>query len=388
MRRDAFVRPVLCVVLSAGLSALYAMLEVRQVPIDRLLANLEAARKADPQNVQHEINIARLYGMAYALRSNQVPAIKGLQDKEEPWYGHAPNLVPYTSKPLSDEERQSQAGTALARAIDHYEAALRLKPDDPLAHLGYGWMLQQRGDTMRAIAEYRRVIADAWPAEQNAIRASFRPFFTVEAAGYLIPLLDPAADRAEIETLRARQSQLQALPRPITPIAIPLDDRLDAGGLVDRAARVRFDADGSGRRSEWTWITSRSGWLVYDATGSGRISSALQWFGTVTFWLFWQNGYEALAALDDDASGELTGRELRGLAIWLDANQNGVSEPGEVRPIDAYGIVGLSCRSTPGDGVTIAAMSADGVRFGDGRRRASYDVILHPSPSLRRLTLE
>jgi tetratricopeptide (TPR) repeat protein len=246
------------------LSALYVTVDIQDIPITRLLANLEASRAADPGNVQHEINIARLYGMAYALRSGQVPSIKGRQEKEEPWYGYAPNLVPYTSKPLSDAERQSEAATWLARAIDHYEAALRLKPDDPIARLGYGWMLQQRGDNARAIAEYRRVIDEAWKTEQNATRAGFRPFVTAEAAGYLIPLLDPAADRTEIESLRARQGQLQALPRPITPIAIPLDDRGDDAALVDRSARVRFDADGTGLRSEWTWIAPRGGWLVYD----------------------------------------------------------------------------------------------------------------------------
>jgi hypothetical protein len=63
--------------------------------------------------------------------------------------------------------------------------------------------------------------------------------------------------------------------------------------ILDPRERVRFDADGSGPR-DWTWITPEAGWLVHDADGAGTIDSALQLFGSVTFWLFWSNGYEPM----------------------------------------------------------------------------------------------
>lgn len=59
--------------------------------------------------------------------------------------------------------------------------------------------------------------------------------------------------------------------------------------------------------------------------------------------LFFENGYHALATLDDDGDGELAGRELRGLALWQDRNGDGVSDDGEVKPVGAYGVVSLSC---------------------------------------------
>jgi hypothetical protein len=67
-------------------------------------------------------------------------------------------------------------------------------------------------------------------------------------------------------------------------------------------------------------------------------------FGNVTFWLFWETGYDALTSLDDNGDGVLTGDDLKGLAIWHDANGNGICDPGEVKPLSEYGIVALSCR--------------------------------------------
>jgi hypothetical protein len=156
-----------------------------------------------------------------------------------------------------------------------------------------------------------------------------------------------------------------------------LQDGLSAADLLDHNARVRFDADGSGLRDEWTWITPRAAWLVLDRKGVGKITSALQMFGNVTFWLFWDHGYQALAALDDNDDGELTGAELRGLALWHDANANGISDHGEVRPLSAYGIVALSCRAdADGHSPHVAAAARRGVRFVNGNTRPSVDLIL------------
>ena len=116
---------------------------------------------------------------------------------------------------------------------------------------------------------------------------------------------------------------------------------------------------------------------MHDPLNRGEITSALQWFGNVTFWLFWENGIpDAFASLDDDGSGELSGDELRGLALWHDCNSDGISDPGEVRPLSDHGIVALSCHHTTGDRLWLAALSLQGVRLSDGRTRPSYDVIL------------
>src|SRR5262249_19661951 len=162
---------------------------------------------------------------------------------------------------------------------------------------------------------------------------------TKEAAGYLIPLLDKEKDEKEIDTLKSRIAQLNKLPRPVTPIAIPLKDGLTARDLEDRNASVPFDADGTGLGKRWTWITKDAGWLVHlpaqraGSVNDRKITSGLQLFGNVSFWCFWENGYEALRSLDDNGDGMLTDKELDGLAIWHDANGDGICQPGEVRPL-------------------------------------------------------
>ena len=366
---------------ASRVDGIYIGAETRRVPVARLAGNLEQQLKSSPKDASLHVKLARLYGMAHAVNGEDLPVTTGKSGADELWFGHEPNLVPYRQKP--GETRSEAARGYLKRAIEHYRMALDLEPDNQLARLGYGWSLQQAGDTPGAIAAYRAVIEKAWPKEQTVTMAQLgQRFYTLEAGEYLIPLLDPKSDAKEIAELRSRISKLQAVPRPITPIAIPLRDGATVVSIVDIDAQVRFDADGSGRQRRWTWISPDAGWLVYDAEKTGRISSALQWFGNATFWLFWTNGYEPLAALDDNNDGELAGEELRYLAVWHDRNRDGVSDRGEVRPLKEHRIVGLSCRFVAGDGLLVAAQSPNGVRFEDGRLRPTFDVILRPAWSV------
>jgi tetratricopeptide (TPR) repeat protein len=366
------------VVGAARLPAIYMRVETREVPVDRLVANLERELKANPTNVQTIINLARLHAMAWALKVDEFPAAQTKPDQPElPSFPPGSGQIPPAVRPAPTPELAARAAQHLKEALRHYAAALALAPDNLTARLGHGWVLQQSGDTRGAIGEYRLIIEQAWPSEQKikALMPSQR-LFTHEAAGYLIPLLDASRDAAEISDLRAKRAEIEARPRAITPVAVPLTPDASADSIVDRLARVRFDADGSGPR-DWTWITPEAGWLVHDADDRGAITSALQWFGNVSFWLFWSNGYEPMRALDDDADGELSGAELQHLAIWHDRNRNGISETGEVRPLAAHAIVALSCRYVDGDGARFAAISPQGARFSDGSTRPTYDVVLH-----------
>jgi hypothetical protein len=200
----------------------------------------------------------------------------------------------------------------------------------------------------------------------------------VEAANYLIPLLDRERDQDEIATLRERMNAFNSVGRAITPVAIPLRDNLNVSDFLDSTAHVRFDADGSGFQKQWTWITPEAGWLVYLHDKSHTVNSALELFGNVTFWLFWDNGYQALRTLDDNFDGSVQGSELDGLALWRDANRNGLAELGEVRPLSSWGIVSLSWKhvSTPTRDDYVA-YAPTGVTFRGGHTRPTYDVLLH-----------
>jgi hypothetical protein len=147
---------------------------------------------------------------------------------------------------------------------------------------------------------------------------------------------------------------------------VPLADGLTTTDLEAPDARVTFDADGSGLGREWSWITPRAAWLVSDPKLDGKINGC---FGTTDT--------PPLAALDDDRDGILTGKELASLALWRDANSNGVADPGEVKPLSAYGIVAISCKwQMLNENPDMVAFSPNGVVFQNGKARPSFDLVL------------
>jgi hypothetical protein len=199
--------------------------------------------------------------------------------------------------------------------------------------------------------------------------------YSEEIIGYLLKLLDPVKDGAEIARLNQARQLLVTMPRAITPILVPLSPAVtDLDELVNPDAQVAFDLDGTGTGKRWGWITPRAAWLVYDPQRTGKITSGLQLFGNVTFWVFWRDGYQALRALDDNGDGLLSGAELRGLALWTDRNGNGISDPGEVIPVQEIGITSISCDSQiNADGIP---WSPSGVLFQDGTTHPTYDWIV------------
>lgn len=374
----------LLVFASGAISALFIMEEIRKVPVQRLAQNIERQLADKPDDVELRLNLARLYAMAYALKVTEFDA-RDRQGRLEPFFGHVIPHVPGPVREAQSRESQERARVDLARAIKTYEDVIARAPSNAVAHLGYAWALEQRGDERAAISAYRKAVQHAWPKDR-AERAFMQDPVTMEAVERLKELLDPAADAKELASLLEKEKELRSRARMVTPIAIPLEGDF-AQPPVDPEARVVFDADGSGLPRRWTWISPGAGWLVYDADGGRRITSALQWFGSVTFWLFWENGYHALAALDDDGDGELRGPELSHLAIWQDRNQDGVSEPGEVKPLSAHRIVALSCRYERGSDEWLAAYAPKGVTFADGSARPTFDVILRSHGDTISLTL-
>lgn len=381
MARMRFV-PLLAgigLVLTAGAaSAIYLRVEIEKVPIERLMRNMQEAIKKKPKDAQAVLNLARLHAMAFALRSEDIPVPAKRPDTI--WFGYEPPLVPFRNVAKTDDDKRLQMARGhLDKAIGLYEDALKLDAKDLRAHLGYGWLLTQAGKKEKALPVLRKVAEEGWKSDQKL--RGITPgstVYTPEVASYLVPLLDKEKDRDEIATLNDRIAHLKRLPRAVTPVAVPLQPGLTARDIEDRAASVAFDADGSGLKRQWTWLDRRAAWLVHDPRQTGKIDSALQMFGNVTFWLFWETGYDAMAALDDDGDGELRGAELHGLALWHDANGNGLCEDGEVRPLSAHGIVALSCRyERDARHPDRIAFSPTGATFRDGTTRPTFDLLLH-----------
>ena len=396
--------------------AMFGWYSTQEVPIGRLFTNLQERLARNTNDFEVTYDLARLHSMAYSTNLFSIGV--RTNDSRPEFYGPGSDAgVPRSiSLPPSPEER-TVARRHLTNAILLFERAIVLLKTStnkieykqwlvlPL-ELGHAWCLDQAGSRKEALAAYRKTLALAWKKEVtgefkfqewlegtwNAVKAGNNPLrvatrrghigpgvcYSEEIIGYLLKLLDPAKDAAEIADLRDKQKTLTSTPRAVTPILVPLESNAAFKDLVDPYAAMTFDLDGSGLPRQWGWITPKAAWLVFDPDGRGKITSGLQMFGNVTFWIFWRDGYEALGSLDDNHDGVLSGDELRGMALWQDRNSNGICDPGEVRPVSDWGITAISCAGERHP--TGISWSPKGVVFTNGESRPTYDWIVPSRP--------
>lgn len=64
-------------VLCPAIWAESTVVDVYNVPVDRLVANLEALIAKDPKNVEWRVNLARVHVMAFALKSTKILVARG-----------------------------------------------------------------------------------------------------------------------------------------------------------------------------------------------------------------------------------------------------------------------------------------------------------------------
>src|SRR5512145_191364 len=75
--------------------ARYIRPDLEKVPVERLIANLEAAVAKEPKNVELRLNLARVHAMAYALKTDTAEVRKG-KEADGAWFGYEPKFVPFS----------------------------------------------------------------------------------------------------------------------------------------------------------------------------------------------------------------------------------------------------------------------------------------------------
>ena len=389
-----------------AVSAMFGFADTEKVPVERLLANLDRSVRANSNDLAASYQLARVHSMVFATNAISLNVTKGGEWIQFGWPG-SDSGVPRELTPTANAASRQTAVQHLTNAIHYYERSLVLLRKGvnetnqswllPV-HLGYAWYLDQAGRRDAAIKAYRDTLDIAWQEEvigefhfkewlserwedikarRNPLKGQRKNYvgpgvcFSAETIRYLLKLLDPVTDKKAIAELEGRQKELLNMGRAITPVVVPVGDKTELLDLVNAQAAVPFDLDGSGLQRPWGWIKPEAAWLVFDRDHQGNINSGLQMLGAVSFWIFWENGYQALAALDDNGDGLVEGHELEGLALWRDRDGNGVSEPGEVRPVADWGITALSTAHRRHE--SGCPWSPRGVPFGDGDWRPTYD---------------
>ncbi len=327
------------------------------VPMARLFSYTESVIKQNPSDAEAYYLLGRLHSLAFAQRTELGASVR---DGEPPKLtDHLPNRVLRESTgKLTDADIDH-----FNQSIANYKRAIELDPDSALYHFSLGWMQEQISNFAaaigtdsnvdwidRALAEYRAAYRLALPHDLKS-RFYLEPYLSDEAGSSIIEILQkrPRSEE-EIAGIRKNIIELRGHSRAVTPVVFSLKSNATLSDLLsDR--QVGFDLDGfaSGRR--WPWVQPETCILVWDPDRTGQIASGRQLFGSVTWWMFWRNGYEPLAALDDNRDGVLSGEELRGIAVWRDENSNGIADPGEVVPVEDFGIVEIAVKARQVDGV-------------------------------------
>ncbi|WP_139020563.1 calcium-binding protein [Bradyrhizobium sp. ORS 285] len=142
----------------------------------------------------------------------------------------------------------------------------------------------------------------------------------------------------------------------------PLVLDLDGNGIsftIQEASRARFDIDKDGFAEPVGWIGGDDGFLVRDLNGNGVVDDVGELFGNEN-----ESGFAQLAQLDgnhdgvvsalDDGLADFNGDGVidaadtfASIKVWVDANEDGITNAGELKSLADLNIVAIGTGSTP-----------------------------------------
>jgi hypothetical protein len=359
---------------------------LEDAPVSRAIANVAADTSLPPS--QRERVIARLHLIGYAQSGvvmRRYATGEWTPDNEppcsDPAYAaqradatlggfHCIGVAERRELPARLGEVDSEGRAHLRAARRHYERALELDGSNLRARLGLAYAFDELGQQWQARRQLRQIIQLALQRVDGAQGDPDDYRIILEAMDHLEHLARSAEDRTAIAEVRAKVNERDFIVVTATPIVIPLVDA-PFDSLIENDSRVEFDFGGVGDRAAFGWLGGDAAWLVWDPRRAGVVRTGFDMIGQRTWGVFWTDGFEALRALDDDGDGQLSGPELGGLALWHDSDGDGVSDAGEIQPIERYGIVSLATRAIATRPDLLVA--PDGVQFEGGARSPLYD---------------
>lgn len=152
---------------------------------------------------------------------------------------------------------------------------------------------------------------------------------------------------------------------------------------------IAFDLLDDGRPVQTAWPEGADdAFLVIDRDRDGSVAGATELFGNFTGGGSHANGFEPLAALDDDGDGRVDANDagFSVLAVWQDGDRDGTSQPLEIRPLAEVGIVALTVRPHRVEGTQARDEHGNSLplvasfEWADGSRGEMADVFLSYRP--------
>ena len=170
------------------------------------------------------------------------------------------------------------------------------------------------------------------------------------AGGSAGEALQAALSRALADWTEAAIQSLQTLFVRAENSSCPLVLDLDGNGVTTRGlgeGTIQFDHDGNGFAERTGWVGGGDALLVRDRNGDGRITTGNELFGNHTRLsdgTLAAHGFDALRGLDGNRDGRIDRRDAvwSELRLWLDADADAETDPGELFSLDQRGVESLS----------------------------------------------
>ncbi len=188
-----------------------------------------------------------------------------------------------------------------------------------------------------------------------AIFAGDQSTYTITTSGGSISIVDnqPAQDGddgtdqlIDVETAKFNDGATVSLASPVV-----LDLNGNGVALTSSAkSGVGFDWDGDGHADATGWIGRGDGFLMIDRNGDGKVSGASE-LSFVDDKPGAASDLEGLSAFDTNGDGRLSSADQKwnSFKVWVDANQNGRSDEGELLTLDQAGIQSINLARSPTD---------------------------------------
>ncbi|WP_333804286.1 calcium-binding protein [Sulfurospirillum sp.] len=146
------------------------------------------------------------------------------------------------------------------------------------------------------------------------------------------------------------------------PIVLDLNGNLKTSIALE-SSNVYFDYDGNGIKEKTAWAESSDALLSMDLNGDGLINNGGELFGNYTKLAdgsLSSDGYTALAQYDSNHDNiiDVNDSAFASLKIWKDANQNGITDAGELTSLQLSDI--SSIHLTREDGTTFNQITEAG----------------------------
>lgn len=114
---------------------------------------------------------------------------------------------------------------------------------------------------------------------------------------------------------------------------------------------IYFDMESEGIREKTGWIQSTDALLAFDKNRDGIINNGSELFGNYTTLANGtkaSNGFEALAQYDNNHDGMIDKNDAiyNSLSAWVDSDQDGVTDTGELHSLSELGVTSINLNAT------------------------------------------